>query len=172
MPFALPRARWGARAPSPRNLTPNRARWSYITVHHSAHEEAGTTGSSERDAIAALRAIQRSQMGGRGWGDIGYHFLIDPAGRIWEGRDLSWQGAHAGGSGGRNNVGNIGICLLGNFEIERPSQAAVKSLERLVADLQRRFAITNGGIKGHRDWKGTACPGRHLLPYVRRIGSS
>ncbi len=166
---ALPRSRWGARRPNPGRLTRATSTWSYITVHHSALEGAPSVGTSEADAVEALRTVQRSHMDGRRYGDVGYHFLIDPAGRIWQGRDLAWQGAHAGGTGGRNNVGNIGICLLGNFDEVRPTRAALGALDDLAANLKSRFSIPHSNVVAHSDWKGTVCPGRYLLPHVRQL---
>lgn len=165
----LPRSRWGARRPNPARLTRSTSSWSYITVHHSALEGAPAVGPTEAHAVEALRMVQRSHMDGRSYGDVGYHFLIDPAGRIWQGRDLTWQGAHAGGSGGRNNVGNVGICLLGNFDEVKPTRAALAALDSLVVTLRGKFSIPRRNVVGHSDWKGTVCPGRHLLPHVRQL---
>lgn len=165
----LSRSAWGARSPNMNRITRANSPWRFITLHHSALEGAPSLGTSQQEAISALRTVQRSQMDGRGWGDIGYHFLIDPAGRIWQGRELHNQGAHAGGKDGRNNVGNVGVCLLGNFDEVRPSSAALTSLDRLVDELCRRYTIPRSGIVGHTDWKATVCPGRFLLPHVRRL---
>ncbi|MFT7676209.1 MAG: hypothetical protein ACI8QC_000177 [Planctomycetota bacterium] len=165
----LTRSAWGARRPNMNKITRANTPWSFITLHHSALEDAPTIGTSKQDAISALRMVQRSHMDGRGWGDVGYHFLIDPAGRIWQGRELQYQGAHAGGKSGRNNVGNVGICLLGNFDEVRPTSATLASLDNLVDELCRRYTIPRTGIVAHTDWKATLCPGRYLLPHVRRL---
>lgn len=165
----LGRHRWGARNPNPNNLTRATSPWSFITIHHSALEGAPPMGTSEADAIQALRMVQRSHMDGRNYGDVGYHFFIDPAGRVWQGRDMSWQGAHAGGRHGNNNVGNIGVCLLGNFDEVRPTRAALAALDDLVRKLENHYSIPHNGIVAHSDWKGTICPGRFLLPHVRRL---
>lgn len=165
----LSRSEWGARRPNMQRITRANSPWRFITLHHSALEGAPTIGTRKQEAISALRIVQRSQMDGRGWGDIGYHFLIDPAGRIWQGRELRYQGAHAGGKDGRNNVGNVGVCLLGNFDEARPTSAALSSLDTLVDELCRRYSIPRSGIVGHTDWKATVCPGRYLLPHVRRL---
>ena len=104
-------------------------------------------------------------MNQRGFGDIGYHYLIDPAGRVWAGRSLDYQGAHARGS---NNIANIGICLLGNFDDERPRPTALRSLASLLGALRERHDIPAFRVYGHCDFCVTACPGRHLSSWVGR----
>ncbi|MEO1698773.1 MAG: peptidoglycan recognition family protein [Planctomycetota bacterium] len=158
------RAQWRAAPLDARNVRRATARWNWITVHHSALE----VGSNAlADSLESVRGIQRAHQRGNGWADIGYHFLIDGAGRVIEGRSLRWQGAHAGGEA--ENRGNVGICLLGNFDVEEPTQAAVRSLERLVAELQHELRIPRRNVKPHRHWKETECPGRHLMPWFARF---
>jgi len=160
------RASWGARPPAPSRLTRHTGRWNSLTVHHSARTTAEQLGrGSDADVADALRRIQHVHMDDRGFGDIGYHFLIDPRGKVYEGRTLAWRGAHASGA---NNIGNIGVCLLGNFEIERPTPAALGALERLTDDLTRRYAIPKSRVYAHQDLKATECPGKYLLAWVRR----
>ena len=71
-----------------------------------------------------MRAIQRWHLA-RGWATIGYHFVVSPSGRIFRGRPVDRLGAHVLG----HNAGTVGICLMGNFETERPTPAALRSLE-------------------------------------------
>ncbi|MEZ6004600.1 MAG: peptidoglycan recognition family protein [Planctomycetota bacterium] len=169
-PGVIPRAQWGARAANRSNVTPAGSPWTVITVHHAASDESIAAMSSVGDARRAIQKIQRGHMDSNGWGDVGYHFLIDPAGRVYEGRSMQYQGAHAGKQGNHNNnEGNIGICLLGNFELERPSREALTALEQLVHNLQRAYNIPRNAVRAHLDWKSTECPGRFLLPYVRQL---
>lgn len=138
-----------------------------LTIHHSAMYFRDTRPAA---CAAQILQIQQEHMKGRGYGDIGYHFLIDPSGRVWKGRDLKWQGAHAEGS---NNIGNIGICLLGNFLRGRngqgPSTQQVESMQRLVVTLMRRYDIDPAGIYCHKDLKPTECPGPLMVPVVDRL---
>ena len=97
------------------------------------------------------------------YGDIGYHFVIDPYGRVLEGRDLTFQGAHARGD---NNVKNVGICLIGNFDQTKPSEAALTALRRLVDDVRSKYRIPRTLVYGHRDLRGTRCPGENLARWV------
>ena len=165
LPGLASRAAWGARSPDRSNLTVNRNPWTRLTVHHTAMHSSTLGRVSPGEIGQAIQGIQRQHMVDRGFGDIGYHFLVDPRGGIWAGRDLTYQGAHALGS---NNIANLGICLLGNFEDERPTAAALSALERLVNDLRERYGIPRNRVYGHRDFTSTACPGRNLMAWVRR----
>lgn len=152
-----PRSEWSARALKGNHdrMEPIRA----ITVHHSAMDRP-----APGQAPSMLRLIQSQHQDGEGWADIGYHFLIDPQGLIWEGRPLSVQGAHAGDS--LANRGNVGVCLLGNFDQQQVPQAQRAALERLLDTLRSRFALARSVVTPHSHWKSTACPGRHLAPIV------
>ena len=129
-----------------------------LTVHHTmGHQTFG-----EDETIAAVRGVQNFHMGPeRGWADIGYHFLIDGSGRVAEGRPANVLGAHAAEA----NRGNLGISLLGNFDVEQPSDAQMDSLERLAAYLALRYDIPvmkTGYLEGHNHHGDTSCPGKNL----------
>lgn len=128
-----------------------------LTIHHSAVYFRDTRAQA---CAAQIQRIQRFHMGNRGYGDIGYHFLIDPAGRVWQGRELRWQGAHADGA---NNQQNIGICVLGNFlrgrEGQGPNAAQLTTMTVLVRQLMRQFSFGADAIYCHSDFKSTDCPG-------------
>ena len=161
-----PRSAWSPRREDRQNLD-RMQRPSKVTIHHSAMYFRST---SPRDAAAQIGKIQREHMKTRGYGDIGYHFLIDPSGRIWEGRQLRWQGAHAHGN---NNIGNIGVCLLGNFMRQRdgqgPTKAQVRSMERLVVNLTQRYRMRGDVLYCHSDFRSTECPGQRMKPIVRQL---
>ena len=165
-----PRSAWNAASAVTRRLTPAGG-WSRITIHHSAKysKEIGAPNSS--NVAGTIKDIQTVHMRDEGFGDIGYHFLIDPAGRIWQGRLLDWQGAHAGGANGANNVGNIGICVLGDFNTERPDPRALSALERLVDALCERHRIPRSRIFGPRQLRSTECPGDALMAWVSRYAA-
>ena len=147
-----------------------RGAWSRITVHHSAETSSNPEGGSLDESTETLRGIQRFHMDdpGHRYGDIGYHFLIDSSGRIFEGRNLSWQGAHAGGQNGIHNNQNIGVCLLGDFSSRPPTPAALKSMELLVGDLRRRFRIPASRVFAHSEFRDTQCPGPALEGWVAK----
>lgn len=159
----VPRSAWGAAPPIRSRLDPVGGTWQRITVHHSAEVPGIVLDGSRAHSIDALRKIQHHHQANNGWGDIGYHFLIDPAGRIFEGRELAWQGAHAGGA---NNVRNLGICLLGDFRSDRPSDEALAALDGLLSRLCANYEIPRSQVRPHSVYKNTACPGRTLGRWV------
>ncbi len=145
-----------------------------ITVHHTAEPFSSL---SKVAACAEVKNIQNQHMNERspsGWADIGYHFLIDRAGNVIAGRSLDAQGAHASGT---NNIGNIGICLLGNF-VAQPSRgtdyavaqallpAQLDALTGLVDQLRQKYSIKSSNVYGHKELKSTECPGPVLSRWV------
>lgn len=157
----LSRANWHAAAPIGRRLDPMQKIFR-ITVHHSGGP-APFHATALPSCAEEIRSIQRVHMRDRDYGDIGYHFVIDPAGRVWEGRNLRYQGAHARLD---NNRGNVGICLLGNFVSghggQRPTAAQATSLEQLLRELCGRYHVVPQQVHGHSDFVNTECPGAHL----------
>jgi len=161
------RAQWGALPPRTTDMTRHRGAYSWITVHHSALDGGnGSLGQS----VEAVKRIQRDHVANRAYGDIGYHYLIDPAGRVFEGRSLEWQGGHAGtdGKGRNNNPQNVGICLLGDFESTAPTPAAIATLDRMVSEIRGHYRLPASAVKPHSFWKDTLCPGRNMGPWLRR----
>lgn len=162
----LARSSWGAKAADRKNLEPM-VRPTRVTIHHSAMYFRDTRPASCK---AQLQMIQHEHMGNRGYGDIGYHYIIDPSGRIWEGREMRWQGAHASGD---NNIANIGVCLLGNFMHGRtgqgPTPAQVTSMQQLVVSMMKRYNFGADAIHCHSDFKATECPGPLLEAVVTQL---
>jgi hypothetical protein len=168
----IPRASWGAMPAHTANMDRNEGGYKRITVHHSAELNPPALDGSVAESAAAVRKIQKAHMEGKetGYGDIGYHFVIDPFGRVFQGRDLAWRGAHAHGN---NNIQNIGICLLGNFEEdERPTKSALEALRRMLDQLRKTYDIPRSAIVGHLDLWKTECPGRNLEPWVREYAGT
>jgi N-acetylmuramoyl-L-alanine amidase CwlA len=134
-----------------------------ITVHHTAM----VTGARSRSEVArTLRSIQRNHFG-RGWADIGYHFVVDASGRTWQCRPIKYQGAHAGNH--QLNRGNIGITVLGNYDEQALSALQKESLVTLLATLCREYGLTTRQIATHLELKNTACPGRNLQTFINRL---
>lgn len=161
----IPRAAWSAAQEAPSYMKRHVAPWSHITVHHTAILTGSDSSSNGR--AAEMRMIQRSHLNKRNprWGDVGYHYLIDPEGRVYEGRRLAWRGAHVKGL----NDHKIGVCLMGNFEITNPAAASLKSLERLLDDLRKRNNIPRSNVSHHTAVASayTECPGRNLIGWVQ-----
>ncbi|MFF1905667.1 N-acetylmuramoyl-L-alanine amidase [Kitasatospora sp. NPDC058218] len=161
-----------------------------LTVHHT------DTPNADPDPAATMRAIYEYHAITNDWGDIGYHFLIDEAGRIYEGRWSGDDGIPAHDASGNVvtafhtagfNSGNLGIALLGTLSSQEPTAAARASLTALLAAVARGHNLdpqahttfvnpVNGvtkpveTISGHRDWLATDCPGGTMyasLPALR-----
>lgn len=151
-----PRSQW-ARG-EPQAVLMNRMRpVRSITVHHDGLPPVALSSPA---AVAGRIELIRAGHRGRGWGDIGYHLVVDPLGNAWQGRPLVWQGAHVK----NHNEGNIGILVLGNFESSRPTEAQLETLRRNLEMLGRFYGVPARSIYTHREWPGasTLCPGRHL----------
>ena len=161
----LGRSSWNARAPKTSRLKPM-GKISRITVHHSA----GKTfwAHSREDTARHIRSIQRYHQDEKKWADIGYHYVIDRAGIVWQGRSRSYQGAHAGGAANR---GNIGIVVLGNYTRQEPHREQIRSLANLVGQLSDRHGVPHYRVYTHKELQPghTACPGPALTRVVGQI---
>lgn len=145
------RADWGAKAVNcSGSLNPKK-----ITIHH--------TDTPASNPQARVRSIQEYHRNDRHWCDIGYHFLVDEAGIVYEGRSINTIGAHAGGA----NTGNIGIALIGSYNNQDPTTAQMASTAKLVAELSDKFniALSRSTVKGHREvgTTSTDCPGNRTF---------
>jgi len=145
------RHEWGALPPGRplTGLTPERVTDVYL--HH-------TTGEQQQDVQAWLRAIQRFHQQTRGWNDIGYSYLVDRNGTVWEGRGRN-VGAHTKGY----NSSSIGIAYLGDGSTKPPDDALI-SIVRLIDLMAQRYPITT--VRGHRHVGRTACPGDWLAGWL------
>jgi hypothetical protein len=133
--------------------------WRYIVIHHSA----GMRGSAQ--------SFDDSHRRERGWKSLGYHFVIGNgvdqgdglvvAGPRWYDQDA---GAHANAV--EFNEHGIGICLVGNFDVQAPTPAQWSMVKKLVGRLATKYGIPSYNIFGHnqiRKGGTTACPGK-LFP--------
>ncbi|RLD83101.1 MAG: hypothetical protein DRJ07_07310 [Bacteroidetes bacterium] len=155
---------------------------THIVVHHSA----GQTNSS--DFAAVVRSYWDYHVNSRGWADIGYNWLVDPNGIIYEGRGDRIRGAHSPCM----NAVSTGICFIGNYEDStQPSSAGMKALKDMIvwdATDKNIDVLTSGyvsalsgnmeHISGHKDGfdqypssncTSTACPGANLHNKLQTI---
>ena len=161
----IPRARWARGNPDGSDLNKMIVPIKWVTIHHDGLDSP-MTETSERASAARIEWIRCGHRG-RGFSDIGYHYVIDRDGRVWEGRNLRWQGAHVS----KHNEQNIGILVMGNFDIQRPSQQQLDGMQKWVSTLLKRYRLEDGRVRTHGEWPGakTACPGKHLQAAVANI---
>jgi len=176
-PPIITRAGWGAGRGKACDAT--RGKMRGIVIHHTAGANSYTKGQS----AGIVRSYQAMHINVNGWCDIGYNFLVDKYGQIFEGRASSItkhvRGAHAGV--GAVNDNTTGIAMMGNFEsadIRGGSWATLRStVTKLVAWRLSMYGLkpltrvtiagrTNFTVNGHRDWMATACPGRYGLAWL------
>lgn len=160
---AFRREAWGAKPPKEPYVEHSPVK---LTVHHTAGRLTASLGES----LAEVRFIQDFHQNGRGWNDIGYHFLIDSLGNVFVGRPENAVGSHVRG----NNTGNLGVALMGYHHEPRSdavSPEARAALEKLLRALAADYSIAAAELRGHRDFgSGTSCPGDlayGLLPELR-----
>ena len=161
---------------------------SYTSVTHLiVHHTAGANTSS--DWAAVVRSIWNFHIFTNGWSDIGYNYLIDPNGVIYEGRGGGDNvvGAHFS----CQNSGTMGVSMLGTFTSVLPTTAATNSLKEILSwkadqrDLDPTGSSYHAGmqqtlanISGHRDGNGlprscttTECPGDLFYPTLSNLRS-
>jgi hypothetical protein len=154
---------WTAIRPKPWRLRGATA-YDRITVHHAG---AVISRGLDRDAVRERIENVLLEHQNRNYGDIGYHFLVDFAGRVWEGRSLAYEGAHTLGQ----NERNVGIALLGNFEQQEPGREQLDALAGLVDGIRERYRIKRHRVYGHRDLAHSLCPGTRLYAEIVKLRS-
>jgi hypothetical protein len=166
-----------------------------IVLHHTGEDfgNENTNGDTNNntnqdtspltaaDYQARIRSIYYYHTVIRGWGDIGYHFIIDPLGNVYEGRSGGDRvtGAHVAW----NNEGSIGVALMGNYNSIDLGARSLNGVVNTLVYLSKKYNLDPEGrgsfrgkdlpnIIGHRDLSATACPGDNLytkLPQIRTI---
>ncbi|MEZ5191951.1 MAG: N-acetylmuramoyl-L-alanine amidase [Nocardioides sp.] len=177
-PRIFSRAQWGADE-SMRDASS----LHYYEVHAGfVHHTVNANDYTRAEVPALIRGIYAYHVRVRGWSDIGYNFLVDRFGRIWEGRyggiDRPVVGAHTLGY----NDYSFAMSAIGNFETTQPRPRMLRAYGALFAwklslhgvdassTRQKVGSSYFQAINGHRDAAATACPGRYLyaqLPLIR-----
>ena len=190
-PAIISRAAWGA----DESLRGGAASYSSSVDVAVIHHTASTNAYSDTDAAAQIRSIYAYHTASLGWNDIGYNFLVDRFGRIYEGRaggvERAVTGAHTGGF----NARTVGISALGNYQETSAPGALTEAVSQLIAwklplhdsDPAGTTELTSAGggtsryaagsqvtvpnVIGHRDVGLTACPGINLYTQLGNIRS-
>ena len=173
-PTVITRSAWCPNNNCPPNSNPTSTDVKFLIVHHTA----GANTSS--DWAAVVRSIWNHHVNNNGWSDIGYNFLLDKLGNVYEGRADDTQGAHFSGA----NSGTSGVSLIGHYNAVTPTTVMIDSLKSLLAwkacvrnidPTATAYHASSGlnlkTISGHRDGpNATECPGHKvydMLPAIR-----
>lgn len=158
----IARATWTSAKPNRSEIKPMNG-IDRITVHHAGLDPVYFTDA--RTTARHLEQIRLVHTRDRNWADIGYHLVIDRAGRVWEARPIRYQGAHVS----EENEHNLGIVCLGNFDQQEPTQAQRTALRRTLIAYRRKYHIPADRIFTHQEIHPTKCPGAALQRYVVRL---
>ena len=156
-PAFVSRSVWGGSVVDARSVDPRWYPASHVVIHHTA--DANTLVGNETNWGDRVRAEWSFHTYSRGWGDIGYNWLIDPNGVVYEGRKGSSDTTRdAVGFHDTANYGSMGVALLGSFgrTAQPPTPQAMGTLTYLLAwkanqrgidpagefDLLRMYAVT------------------------------
>ena len=188
-PALVTREGWGAQQCPPR-AAPAYGRVQVAFVHHTVTANA----YGPQDSAAMVLGICRYHRNSNGWNDIGYNFLVDRYGTIFEGRAGGIDQAVIGAQAQGYNTESTGVASLGTFNTEGQTPAGLDAIARLLAwklgihgvPPTGTVDIVSGGgslnrypaghtvalqrISGHRDGDATSCPGNALygqLPGLR-----
>ncbi|MCP4104208.1 MAG: peptidoglycan recognition protein [Desulfobacteraceae bacterium] len=175
-PNVVSRAGWGADE-SILSWSPQYQPVTHMIIHHTA----GSNTAVNNDWASVVRSIYVYHAKTKGWGDIGYNFLVDPDGVLYEGRyggdDVTAGHAYP------YNHGTLGFSFMGTYTDVSPSNQMLASSKRLLAwKCDQKNTDPSGSspvlydntirpnIMGHRNVSATACPGNilyNLLPQIR-----
>lgn len=188
-PPVITRDKWKADETLVRSAPSYSSKIDRVVVHHTS----GSNSYSESQSAGMVRGILQYHAVTRGWSDIGYNFLVDKYGNIYEGRaggvGRGVIGAHAQGF----NSNTVGISTMGTYNAAAPSAAAQNAVTSIIAwksklhnfDPTGRSSVTSLGsnkypsgtsvtlnrVIGHRDVGHTDCPGNSYYPLLGRIAS-
>ena len=188
-PPVISRLSWGANESIRRAAPLYAGGLHFAVVHHTA----GTNSYTRAESAAIVRGIMTYHVQGNGWNDIGYNFVVDRYGQIFEGRyggiDRNVVGAHAEGF----NTGSVGVAVIGSYSGAGITAAAREALVRLLAwrldvghvDPLSTLTWSSGGngrfptgvgvflraVSGHRDTGLTECPGDALYAQLNDLAA-
>jgi flagellar hook assembly protein FlgD len=189
-PPIIPRLSWGADESIRRGAPQMAPAIRYAVVHHTA----GSNNYTAAQSASIVRGIYLYHVQGNGWNDIGYNFLVDKYGQVFEGRFGGYEKAVVGAHAEGFNTGSVGVSVLGSYGSSRISSAAQTALEQVLAwrldvahiDPLASLTVASGGnprfaagvpvnlraISGHRDTGFTDCPGNAFYAQLPQIAKN
>jgi N-acetylmuramoyl-L-alanine amidase len=190
-PPIITRAQWGADESIRKPVDFNSVVRAMI-IHHT---DTINTYTTLAQAEQQVRAVYAFHVNGRGWSDIGYNFVVDRFGHVFEGRAGSITKAVLGAHTGGFNTDTMGVAALGTFTTATPPTAMVSSIAKVVAWKMSEYAMNVNGtvqltskgggtdkwpvgqvitvntVTGHRTFGATECPGDGLWAKLATIRS-
>lgn len=192
-PPIVTRAEWGADESLRDKRLENNQTVDVAFVHHTA----GSNSYSRSESPAVVRGLYSYYVRTLDYADMGYNFLVDKYGTIYEGRAGSITKPVRGAATGGFNTDTLTVTAMGNFESTAPSDAMLRGISKILAFRLSRFHRDPYGskvltaevgssrydegekarfkvISGHRDAGYTACPGQKLyerMPAIRKLTS-
>jgi hypothetical protein len=178
-PAIILRDQWGARAASSCADPQYGPSTQGAVIHHTVNKNTYTAAES----TGIVRSIQAYHMDSRNWCDIGYNFLVDRYGQVFEGRgggiDQPVRAAHSGNA--EVNEQTFGVSLMGTFTTEDATPEMKAATAQLVswrfglAAIPAKGTVSIGGrslerISGHRDVVSTECPGEYVYAWLGAAG--
>jgi SpoIID/LytB domain protein len=169
-PAIISRSAWGASAGTPCDTPAAGDSTRGVVVHHTA----GSNSYTKAQSASIVRAVQAYHVKSRKWCDVGYNFLVDKYGQIFEGRrggiDRAIRAAHSGNAA--VNTYTMGVSMMGNYDLVKPQAALQDAMVRLIGwrmgttYLPAKGSHSLGGktlnrIAGHRNVVSTGCPGKN-----------
>ena len=179
MPSIISRSAWGASSGTSCSAPATGDSTRGVIVHHTA----GTNTYTKAESASIVRSTQAYHVKSRKWCDLGYNFLVDKYGQIFEGRrgglDRAVRAAHSGNEA--VNTFTMGVSMMGNYDLVTPSAALKDSMVKLLGwrmgttYLPAKGTYSLGGkslnmIAGHRDVLSTACPGKYGYAWLSEPG--
>jgi hypothetical protein len=161
--------------------------WPRMTTYRGAivHHTAGSNAYGPADVPGIIRGVFNYHAESQGWGDIGYNFLVDKYGGIWEGRYGSIANTPIGYHAKKNaNLTTFGVSVLGNYDTAGTTGPMIDALVNVISWKFNALHIDPHGwanigtergtewkptIVGHRDVGPTACPGANLYAQLQNI---
>ncbi len=180
-PTIIPRSAWGASAGGTCSAPLVGSTTRGIVVHHTAGSNSYTAAESAK----IVRGVQAYHVNGHDWCDIGYNFLVDKYGQIFEGRkggiDRNIRAAHSGNN--EVNTYTTGISMMGDYDKSSVPEALKSAMVKLVGwrmgttylKAKGTYKVTEKNltlnmIAGHRNVVGTACPGKYAYAWLSESG--
>jgi hypothetical protein len=186
-PSIISRAQWGADESIRRCCARYAPSVDFAVVHHTV----SANNYRQDEAAKIVRSIYEYHVKTNGWGDIGYQFLIDRFGRVFEGRGGGIREAVIGSHSEGFNTRSTGVALIGSFQSQPAPAAAMTSLRNLLAwkldvhhvDPRSSTTVVSGGSKRyaagksvkvnaiatHRDLQVTTCPGDPVISAIPKL---